>query len=55
MVFIILEPLKNVYMLGSFTILFSHILDFTIDKKTLTDYLQKKNRIIYSRIKKFIS
>ena len=42
MVFIILEPLKNVYMLGSFTILFSHILDFTIDKKTLTDYLQKK-------------
>lgn len=42
MVFIILEPLKNVYMLGSFTILFSHILDFTIDKKTLSDYLQKK-------------
>ncbi len=45
MVFIILEPLKNVYMLGSFTILFSHILDFTIDKKTLTDYLQKKTEL----------
>lgn len=42
MVFIILEPLKNVYMLGSFTILFSHILDITIDKKTLTYYLEKK-------------
>ena len=42
MEFFILEPLKNVYILGSFTILFSHILDFTIDKETFTDYLQKK-------------
>ena len=39
MEFFILEPLKNVYILGSFTILFSHILDFTIDKETLTYYL----------------
>ena len=38
----ILEPIKNVYLLGSFTILFGHILDFTIDKETLIIYLQKK-------------
>lgn len=38
----LLEPIINVYLLGSFTILFSHILDFTIDKETLITYLQKK-------------
>lgn len=42
MAFYILEPLINVYLLGSFTILFGHILDITIDKETLVTYLQKK-------------
>jgi len=43
--FYILEPLLNVYLLGSFTILFSHVLDFTIDKETLIVYLQKKTEL----------
>ena len=38
----LLEPLINVYLLGSFTILFGHILDFTIDKENLIIYMQKK-------------
>ena len=42
MEFSILEPLKYSYLLGSFTILFAHILDFTIDKETLINYMQKK-------------
>ena len=43
--FYILEPLLNVYLLGSFTILFSHILDFTIDKENLIIYMQKKTEL----------
>ena len=43
--FYILEPLINVYLLGSFTILFSHILDFTIDKENLIIYMQKKTEL----------
>ena len=46
MEFSILEPLKYSYLLGSFTILFAHILDFTIDKETLINYMQK-NRSLY--------
>ena len=38
----LLEPIINVYLLGSFTILFGHILDFTIDKENLIIYMQKK-------------
>ena len=42
MEFHLIKPIINVYLLGSFTILFGHILDLTIDKETLIVYLQKK-------------
>ena len=39
------EPIKQVYLLGSFTILFGHILDFTIDEPTLQYYMQQKSNL----------
>lgn len=51
MEFYILEPLLNVYLLGSFTILFGHILDITLDKETLVRYLQKGTELYIQGIK----
>ena len=45
------EPIKHVYLLGSITIIFSHILDFTIDTETLKTYLQKKTDLYISGIR----
>lgn len=45
------EPIKHVYFLGSVTIIFSHILDFTIDTKTLITYLQKKTDLYIQGIR----
>lgn len=39
--FLLYEPFKHVYLLGSITIIFSNILDITIDTETLKHYLQK--------------
>ena len=40
--FYLCEPIKHAYFIGSFTIIFSNLLDLTIDKETLITYLQKK-------------
>ena len=39
--FYLYEPIKHAYLLGSLTIIFSNLLDLTIDKETLIIYLQK--------------
>ena len=40
--FYLCEPIKRAYVLGSLNIIFSNLLDLTIDKETLIIYLQKK-------------
>ena len=44
--FYIIEPLLNIYLLSSFTILFGYVLDFTISKRTLINYC-KNNLDLY--------
>ncbi len=44
--FYIIEPLLNVYLLSSLTILLGYVLDFTISKKTLINYC-KNNLDLY--------
>lgn len=42
---VLFEPIKHVYFLGSCTIIFSHILDYTIDSDTLKNYLKNKTEL----------
>lgn len=42
----ILEPLQQVYILSSLTVLFGHILDITIDSQTLMEYMNKKTSLL---------
>ena len=41
----IYEPLVNSLLLGSFTILFGHLLDINVSKNTLKDHYLNKDKI----------
>ena len=48
--FYIIEPLLNIYLLSSFTILFGYLLDFTVSKKTLVNYCKNNLNLYISGI-----
>ena len=48
------DPLLNVYLLSSFTIIFGYFLDFTISEKTLTLYCKNNLDLYISGIKSTI-
>ncbi len=47
----ILEPLINVYLLSSFTILFGYVMDFTVSSNTLEYYCKEKPKLYIDGIK----